>query len=465
MEAATFGLTVVNPYGVPVDVGISGPAVSVHDTIAAYSRMTYVVPVPEELLAPGDFESPSILSSITAGGGALRLTSSSPVALYQFNPQRLSADDVTTGLKGEVSLVLPVHRLSTTYTAVSQPAISILAADSEATIHPLQNSFMFRGFLTIVATEGKTHVTVAARAHLASGADVVPAITAGSEETYSLDQGDVLQLLIAKLINPMECDGTAVYLNEFYLCLGEREYDLSGTRITATRPVAVWSGHAGAVVSFPGPNSGRLEEMLHPQETWGRTFVVGLSPVLSSTYETPELIRIQAGSEEADLTFVPAVIDATTLPAGEFLDLLPPAEGHFTITSNTPIQVATIPLEAPSLTLLSPVEQFQSRVDFATSLTAEESIVMVVATMDAAERGVILLDGEVLGAERFEPVGDGGWGVATVSLATPEVPDKGLHRLWTTDPTARFGVQVFSREGAYASRYPAGTAARFLQIP
>lgn len=67
-------------------------------------------------------------------------------------------------------------------------------------------------------------------------------------------------------------DTLAVTLNRFQAFQVQCEGDLTGTRVTSSRPVGVTSGNKRTRVG-KGSSSDHLVEMIPPVNTWGRRFV------------------------------------------------------------------------------------------------------------------------------------------------------------------------------------------------
>ena len=133
---------------------------------------------------------------------AFRVTSSQPIVAYQFNALR-------SQFSNDASLLLPTGSLGSVYRVLSWPAgkpISILG------------SLIDRAYVTVVGTKAGTKVTVTlANAIVAGGS--VPATAKGGVVTATLGPYDVLNL---------ETDGLPG--------------DMTGTVVTASAPVAVFTG-------------------------------------------------------------------------------------------------------------------------------------------------------------------------------------------------------------------------------
>lgn len=211
-----------------------------------------------------------------------RLSSSRPVAAFQWNP---IDDAACTG----ASLLLPLRGLGRAYHVVDYlPA---------APLDPLGIGFgINRPYVTIVGTEAGTVVRVTP-AYDVLGGGGVPPLAAGEVYETILDAFDVLNL---------EADEPPG--------LFAPPPDLTGTVVTASAPVAVFSGVDSALVpqhpiSLPGDDEAltsccgdHIEEQLPPDSTLGRRYAVARSPIRSRGYVEPDYLRVVAAGGPASVT-------------------------------------------------------------------------------------------------------------------------------------------------------------------
>src|SRR5262249_24970077 len=138
----------------------------------------------------------------------------------------------------DASILLPTTALKTTYIAISRQTFSITQQGA--------NPFSIPGFVTIVATDNDTNVTVVSSANTEAGAGV-QALTPGASQSFTLQQGDVLQLVSKRASSPcgtMSNDATTHY------CDMGPKYDLTGSQIEADKPIAVFGGHSCSFVPY-----------------------------------------------------------------------------------------------------------------------------------------------------------------------------------------------------------------------
>jgi IgGFc binding protein len=196
---------------------------------------------------------------------AFRVVASAPISAYQFNP----ADNA---FSNDASLLLPVHTLGTDYVAMVYPGPSSSGGEQ---------------YLSVVGTTDGTTVTITPTTEVEAGGPV-PGGTAPFD--ISLERYDVLNVQTFPAANPFTAPAV----------------DLSGTRIVADQPVAVFSGNV--CVNIPN-NVGacdHTEEQLLPLTAWGVTYVAARTTVRRPGDPEPVYWQIVAGDEDVDLSFRPA---------------------------------------------------------------------------------------------------------------------------------------------------------------
>ncbi len=274
---------------------------------------------------------------------AFRVTSTEPVIVYQFNSLRAQYSN-------DASLLLPTPSLGSIYRVLSWPSgkpISIFGSPID------------RAYVTIVGTRAGTQVSVTvANATLAGGG--VAASAKGGTLTATLGPYDVLNL---------ETDGMPG--------------DMTGTVITSSAPVAVFTGTelSGAPgVKAPPPPPGKepnstsccldhLEEQLFPVESYGKKFAIPRSPSRSSgsRYQDYDVIRFLGVASQARVsTNLPPPDDNFSLAPGEVRDTF--TNRDFIAEANEPIAVGQILVSQeytenvigdPSLSILPAIDQFR----------------------------------------------------------------------------------------------------------
>jgi VCBS repeat-containing protein len=266
----------------------------------------------------------------------------------------------------------------------------------------------------VLASEDDTSVTI-------TPSVTVDSRTAGVPFEIILQKGEVYQLINFDVTNA----------------------DLTGTTIKSDKPVAVFGGHACALVP-PGVGAAdHLVEELPPVNMWGRHFVT--MPLAGRA--NGDTFRFLAATNGTRVAINGKVV--ATLDRGQFYEQIIdcPAE----ILASKPILVAQYANGTgfddatgdPFMMLIPPFEQFGGDYLLSTAMSADEyddpprliftnNYVNLTVRSDGA--GTILLDGVAVPADRFQPIGDGRYAGAQVPV------DPGVHRLSAPVP---FGACVY----------------------
>jgi hypothetical protein len=264
-------------------------------------------------------------------GQAYRVTSDLPVAAYQFTPYAGLAGDDTTICTADGTLLLATSGLDLHYYVLGYPQTS-------------SNSSM-----NIIATEDDTLVTVIPASTTLAG-EGVSALSAGVEQTFTMDAADVLQL------------NTTV--------------DVSGTYVEADKPVAVFGGNVSSNVPNGVTFADHMEHQMFPLSTWGSTFVAARSVIRNLGTPEDDYYRIVAQEDGTAISYTPEVAGApAVLESGEIAEFS--ANYAFEIEADKPILVGQyltgyeatgLPFDSPNgdpaFALLPPVDQFLSNYVF-----------------------------------------------------------------------------------------------------
>jgi hypothetical protein len=372
---------------------------------------------------------------------AVRVMASRPVVAYQFNP--FDSENATSN---DGSLLLPQNALGKVYYVVSLPSRGAVMGFPEN-----------NGFVAIVATAPNTTVKVTPPVRLIAnpshGVGLSPApLLANQTYTFTLQLFDVLNL--------------EQYAEGGIITPGTVPKDLTGTRVEADKPVAVFSGHQVAGVQeamklqftteWDSCCTEHLEEQLMPVETWGHeAFCVKSKP---RGYEADRFVVV-AGEAGVQLTTVPSIdgVDGETLAkAGDSLRV--ETQESFVLKATGKIQVVQFLMSAgqtqtigsgvpttgdPSMMLLPPSAQYRDAyvIRTADGYGTNWTTVIRPAGLPISADGALLPDGA------FEPLGDGTWEYAYHEVST------GNHAFTASQP---FGLMVYGYGGVTAYGYPGG---------
>ncbi len=462
--SADWGVTLSNPSGFTANVTIeinTAPVgqTPVLETVAQQSvppgaLAGIILPI-RELdcgTVPNDYDSPGTCLS----SRAFRITSSTPIIVYQFNV-------FENAYSNDASLLLPKSALGQTHRVIGWGAG-----------HPVDIGFpgvgVDRSYITVVGTEPGTQVTVHPSWKI-KGNDPIAATAAGGEIVVTLGPFDVLNL---------ETDDGSLSDDPKTIA------DLSGSYVTSTKPVAVFSGVESTAApgawgnepgfpTYPGwddPKNGgdsccldHLEEQLFPAESVGTNYAITRSPVRSSTgFREPDVIRFVGVAEVANITTsLPAPFNAFTLQPGEVRTTW--AQNDFIASGDKPFIVGQLQISQgyvdgqllgdPSLTVFPPVEQFRSEYVIPTPGSWTENWVVISAEVGTG----VTLDGNPTTSCVTEVTGT----VNNKSYESRRCPlEQGVHQLLGDAP---FGIIAYGYGSAGSYAFAGGAFVKKIYEP
>lgn len=423
------------------------------------------VTVAQGQVAPGELEAFELPQQNMGKSGlfwkALRIQSSGPIVAYQFNP----LDNVGV-FSNDASLLLPSNTFGKEYVVVSREEI------------PASGLETYRGSIAIVATAESTQVTITPSAPTMGGSGV-PQLEAGESTTLTLEPYQVLNI---------QSD-----------MLGA---DLTGTIITADKPIGVFGGHEAAVGSEQCC-ADHLEQQLFPVSTWGTDYVATKSKARGIEKDYWRIVAAKDGTTVNINPPVPGVASPIKLNRGAFYEFK--TDKDFFVSSNHPILLAQTlassqeiagpptcltsddcapgyscsfvspecmldspycdskadcpeshncvcgdlgicscePIGDPALILAAPVSQFRSSYVFLTPTNYMADYVNIIAPAGTT----VEMDGTPISPYAFTKVGDGSYQVARMKVAD------GVHRIEANKP---IGVVAYGFDDDVSYGYPAG---------
>ncbi len=394
---------------------------------------------------PNDYLSPGTCLS----SNAYRITSSSPIVVYQFNV-------FTNAYSNDASLLLPSNALGKFYRVIGWGAG-----------HPIPIAFpgigtiVDRSYVTIVGSQPGTEVTVKPSWRI-KGNPPIAATPAGGQIKVTIGPFDVLNL---------ETDDATFQDDPATMA------DLSGTLVTASKPIAVFSGveTTGAPGSLqvptpPGWMSGdsccldHLEDQLFPAESVGTQYVITRSPVRStSSFREPDVLRFVGVAEPATvLTNLPSPFSTFTLQPGEVKTTW--TQDNIIVSSDKPIMVGQILVSNqyvdgtyigdPSLTIYPPAVQYRSDYVILTPPSWSENWVVIAAEPDT----MVTIDGLFPTCD-VEPAGTVG-GKTYESRVCPLT--EGVHKIAGDKP---FGIVAYGYGAAGSYAFAGGADVKRVYDP
>jgi len=389
----------------------------------------YPLPVPNPVVPAGkavEFKMPVMnVQNVGIWPKGIHITSDQPVVAWQFNPF-----DAEGAASNDGSLLLPQNSLGKQYYAVTRGSGAPFLGN------PAQSGY----FTVIAASKGTTNVSVTVTGKVeANPAANIPALAKGQTFKVALQQYDVLNL-----------EGLGV------LDIASGPSDLTGSFISADKPVAVFSGHEEDVENIDGINAGccaeHIEEQMMPLESWGSE---ALCVKTKSRGNDPDIWIVMAGEDNVQLKTNPPIADLdgkTIAKAGQRIEIY--TKESFLLQATGKIQVVQLILSGqdttsgigdPTMMIVPPRSQYRS--DYVI-LTADGYDKKGNWTSVVRPVGVqVKLDGQVLPAGDFTPFGDGTWEIAYEPVTT------GGHSF---EGAAPFGLMVYGYGQATAYGYPGG---------
>ena len=392
-----FAAVVANTADAPATITVTRGAMMVaSDVVAAKSVKAIWLPwLPDLTKGVG----PSKL----VAQGAYRLRSDRPVTVYQYNLLYASATN-------DASLLLPVNAWTGDYVVASYP-------------HFPNNNYP--GFYAVVAREDGTTVTLTPSA-TGNKVQAGGGVAADGTGVVAMNAGDVLQVATA-------AGG-----------------DLTGTRISADRPVQVIAGHKCTNVPQNVDACDHLEEAMFPLESLAKEYIVvptGQAP--DGAPDHGQVVRFIAAEPNTTLTFVPDQPVAKVLAkVGDFVQL-GPTVARFKVSADKKLLVAQYMVgqgggygEAdPSMRLAVATEQYRKDYLFHAPTSWETNFVDILLKNGTT----VEVDGQkVLGPVQ---IGQTGYSLARVKLGAGPLGD-GNHTIVGSD---RVGIGVYGLQdfGSY----------------
>ena len=202
-----------------------------------------------------------------------------------------------------------------------------------------------------------------------------PATRSGGSFSFTLAQGEVAHIVAGVppecgpgrpgFVEERDCETVPIFgerCDIFQTC-AERDYDLTGTRLVADQPVAVFGGHTCAYVPTSAQACDHLEVQMPPIQSWGRSYVS--APMADGSLMGTNVVRVLPAFEATDVSVSPPQggVSGMTLSPGQILEF--DATSPFTVSGTGAVlvaqylrgQYATTPESArgdPAMTVLVP---------------------------------------------------------------------------------------------------------------
>lgn len=387
--------------------------------------------------------------NVRSNQGAYRVRSDVPITVYQFNalqyhnetaPVQPTCDNTHIccpdptqaggcfSYSNDASLLLPTTALTPNY-----------SIGGYRNAHYLLSS-MF-DFTAITATEDDTQISLRPTSTV-SGGGGLDALAPGSVGTFTLNRGDVVELLSTGV----SLSGTAIWSDN-------------------AKPFQVLSGVPSVQIPDNVKATDHVEEVVLPAEALGRDYVVSVptTPLGKRIHS----VRIQPSRSPVTLHFdPPGVHDTVTVQTFDALEVAELTQ-DFRVYGDGPFQVSQFmhsgglgPQQEgaagagdPSQSVAVPTAQFRTSYVFLAPNDYDQNYVNVTAPVDA----VVVLDGIAIADSEYEAVGKSNLRVARHAL------DRQQFHVATSDKP--FGIVVYGY-GSYTSyMYPGGLDVKRFSAP
>lgn len=445
-----YAVVVSNPNLRDVTVRIDRGSEHWERTIGPLGLETIELPWVSDLLSGG---------SGVFRGGAYHIESTLPIAAYQFNPLEFrqprycvpdSGSPCYYSYTNDASLLLPTHVLTGNYTVMSYPAQHAIVHRATDDIHQYSPSFF-----TLVGTAADTSVEVTFAANAVVNET---SYASGDVATFMVGEGDVLQIRTPRSEDcPVDSPTDSVTIDgettTTTYCNVTRDFDLTGSRIRASAPVELFAGNDCALVPKDKRRCDHLEEIMIPEDAWGKRLVVSVTQALRGE---PNVIRIISSADNNMVTFEPELFhSAVVMNRGDILEFETTQDfvavgqeeilvGQFLVAQwyNGPNSTDEDAPGDPSMSLAIPQEQFLSDYTFLAPPTFDLNYVNI-TTFGSAD---VLLDGVVVTGLSTPSATDG--------LRLGRIPiTGGTHTLRSVQP---FGIVVYGYAAHTSYMIPGG---------
>jgi len=336
--------------------------------------------------------------------GSYRLRSNQPVTVYQYNP-------LAANVTNDASLMLPVNVWGLEYVAAAWPFWA-----------------SYPGFYSVTAREDGTTVMLTPPSK-GSAVQAGGGVDGQGGGLVTLNEGDVLQVVTGN------------------------GGDVTGTMITADKPIQVLGGHDCTQVPIGIAACDHLEESMFPIETLATEYIV-VPPVQvpNDQLEKAQVVRVIAAFDNTTLTFEPdQPVNKTLAVAGDFVELVS-TTAKFKVSADKKIMVAQYMVgqsagfgtSDPAMLVAVATEQYRTDYLFHAPVGWSANYVDIIAP-DGAE---VTVDGAAVGG--FAAIAGTGFSVAHVKLSNA---GNGNH---TVSSNQKVGISVYGVLNYGSYWYPGG---------
>ncbi len=334
--AAQYAVVLANNGHVPVEANIYINTANVGEPVV--EQLVRTVMIPPRDLAQINLDQREVDGTMGQNGNyvrgsgsgtfvsphAYRIETSDPVVAYQFNP-------IIQQFSNDASILIPRQALGEHYYVLGYPTANPCKIEGFGGGFPggdTLDSIPDHTSITIVGTQDDTRVTVVPTHPIMASEGPsgiqIPATPAGTPLTFTIGKYDVVNL---------ESDQPTGSITTCISLAAVQDGDFSGSEITSTQPVAVFSslergvGTGGTDIPDPPGWDGEscctdhLEQQMFPTTALGTQFAVSRSPIRSTnpSWSEPDIYRVVATQDGTSIeTNLGGEFGNFTLNAGEW---------------------------------------------------------------------------------------------------------------------------------------------------
>ncbi|MBN2801903.1 MAG: hypothetical protein JXR91_02295 [Deltaproteobacteria bacterium] len=430
-------------------------------TVSANSLESIILPWVEELKGPTFSEAygsgARVANSVRVNDGAYNIKSSVPVTVWQFNPLEYQISSWTgtcvdsssvpgtcASVSNDASLLLPSTAMTGAYRVFGQNGENGGTTWGDA-----------QGAIAITATEDDTLVKIKLSGDIvaATNTAMVAAAKAGDVIEFSMDAGDVVELLGA--MGPFWGDPHSDLSGS--VVLGLKESDPGTDTSPNYKPIQIIA--LNPILEF-GASADHIEESVLPSQVIGTEYIV-VPPTSSGGSATGHTVRFYGAVDGTILTYAPSAPAGapTTLKAGDVVQVNVGTTSFKVTAQDETHQFAVASFMStgePSMTIEVAPEQFRNSYSFLAPTSYQSNYCDVLIPSGAT----VKLDGAAIGGSNT-PIGTIGWSVQRVFLGSGPKGD-GQHTLTSDMPV---GLQVMGYGHATSYYYPGGLKLDIISDP
>lgn len=474
--AAQYAVAIANNNSEPVEAKIYINRAAMGQPIA--EQLVTTVTIPPQDLAQINLDQREVDGSMgqngtyrqNSGSGtfasphAYRIETSGPVVAYQFNP-------IIQQASNDASILIPRQALGSNYYILGYPTANPCKIEGLGGDNP---SIPDHTSITIIGTQDNTSVTVIPTHPIKASAGPsgieIPATAAGTPLTFVVNRYDVVNL---------ESDQPSGSVQTCISLAAERDGDFSGSQISSTNSVAIFSslerGIGSGGTDFPAAPgwdgetccTDHLEQQMFPTTALGWQFAVSRSPVRSTdpSWREPDIYRVLATENNTNIeTNLGGEFASFNLNAGEWKGFY--SDHGFTLKSNggaimlgqfiiSEQQIPQGGIGDPTFVIFPAAEQHRKDYVFLVPTTFTSNYMVLAKPLEA----VIAVDGtpvEALSGCSEEPIGEVN-GIMYEQLTC--LMQEGVHTVSSGQPV---GLTVYGYYNVGSYGYPGGSDVKII---